>query len=138
MKEQEELLIKFKEYLKFNNKINKECCDDVLNDWIKSMLMIKSSITTKCCYEALRLLQHFLLEDSYEKDYIVKVNPIFGDLHQIRTSGFEARFLFNSKLFKTYIESYEATELEYEQNFGKRRYSSYDSFRQVRTRHFKK
>ena len=46
----------------------------------------------------------------------------------------ENRFLHNTKLFKTYIEAYQKTEEEYEMNFGKKRYSSYGSFRQVRRR----
>lgn len=44
-------------------------------------------------------------------------------------SGFEKRFYKNCKSSKSYSEAYEKTEQEYESNFGKRRYSSYDSFR---------
>ena len=46
--------------------------------------------------------------------------------------------IYNVKIFKTYKKAYEITEKEYQGNFGTRRYSSYDSFRQVRTRRIKK
>jgi hypothetical protein len=49
-------------------------------------------------------------------------------------SGFEKRFHKNCKAANTYEEAYELTELEYESNFGKRRYSSYDSFRVTKNR----
>ena len=135
---EEELFIKFTKHSKFNDKINNECCNDILKDWIKSTLLLKAKIKSSCCESSLRLLEHFIAEASYEKDYIVKDNSIFGDLSQIRVNGFENRFLYNVKLFKTYIQAYKQTELEYEQNFGKRRYSSYDSFRQVRNRNLNK
>jgi hypothetical protein len=57
---------------------------------------------------------------------------MFGDLVEIRTEGFERRYLHNVKIFNTYKQAYDRTEEEYQNNFGKRRYSSYDSFRQVR------
>ena len=57
---------------------------------------------------------------------------MFGDLVEIRTEGVERRYLHNVKIFKNYKEAYDRTEEEYQNNFGKRRYSSYDSFRQVR------
>tara|TARA_R110002167_G_scaffold66768_2_gene188921 strand:+ start:337 stop:549 length:213 start_codon:yes stop_codon:yes gene_type:complete len=49
-------------------------------------------------------------------------------------SGFERRFHKNCKLAKNYEDAYEQTETEYENNFGKRRYSSYDSFRVTKNR----
>ena len=48
------------------------------------------------------------------------------------------RYLTNIKLCKTYKAAYEKTELEYKKTFSKRRYSSYDSFRQIRSRKMKK
>ena len=44
-------------------------------------------------------------------------------------SGFEKRFHKNCKLVKNYEDAYDLTEKEYSENFGKRRYASYDSFR---------
>ena len=49
-------------------------------------------------------------------------------------SGFEKRFHKNCKLSKTYEDAYELTEQEYEFNFEKRRYASYDSFRVTKNR----
>jgi hypothetical protein len=63
---------------------------------------------------------------------------MFGDLNEIRREGFERRYLFNVSKTKTYIEAYKKTEDEYIATFGKRRYSSYDSFRNVRNRYVNK
>lgn len=49
-------------------------------------------------------------------------------------SGFEKRFHKNCQTAKNYYEAYEKTEQEYEENFGKRRYASYDSFRVTKNR----
>ena len=49
-------------------------------------------------------------------------------------SGFEKRFHKHCKATKTYEQAYEKTEKEYEETFGKRRYSSYDSFRVTKNR----
>tara|TARA_R100000781_G_C4074862_1_gene125738 strand:- start:522 stop:743 length:222 start_codon:yes stop_codon:yes gene_type:complete len=49
-------------------------------------------------------------------------------------SGFERRFHKHCKAARNYTEAYELTELEYEENFGKRRYASYDSFRVTKNR----
>jgi len=49
-------------------------------------------------------------------------------------SGFENKFHKYCKSSKTYEQAYERVEKEYEQTFGKRRYSSYDSFRVTKNR----
>ena len=49
-------------------------------------------------------------------------------------SGFEKRFHKNCQTSKNYYDAYEKTEIEYENNFGKRKYSSYDSFRVTKNR----
>lgn len=49
-------------------------------------------------------------------------------------SGFEKRFHKHCQETKTYEDAYELTEEEYEKNFGKRRYASYDSFRVTKNR----
>ena len=49
-------------------------------------------------------------------------------------AGFEKRFHKYCQTSKNYYEAYEKTEQEYESNFGKRRYSSYDSFRVTKNR----
>ena len=37
----------------------------------------------------------------------------------------------------THNDAYEQVEVEYEKNFGKRRYSCFDSFRQIKKRYLK-
>tara|TARA_R100001163_G_C5068278_1_gene208285 strand:+ start:333 stop:554 length:222 start_codon:yes stop_codon:yes gene_type:complete len=49
-------------------------------------------------------------------------------------AGFEKRFHQNCKIAKSYEKAYELTENEYEESFGKRKYSSYDSFRVTKNR----
>lgn len=49
-------------------------------------------------------------------------------------AGFEKRFHKYCQDTKTYERAYEKTEKEYEEHFGKRRYSSYDSFRVSKNR----
>jgi hypothetical protein len=49
-------------------------------------------------------------------------------------SGFEKRFHKYCKTSRSYCEAYEKTEQDYESNFGKRRYASYDSFRVTKNR----
>ena len=49
-------------------------------------------------------------------------------------AGFEKRFHKNCQGAKNYEDAYELTEKEYEENFGKRRYASYDSFRVTKNR----
>jgi len=48
--------------------------------------------------------------------------------------GFISAFFEMVPSFKTHIEAYEALESEYESIFNKRRYSNFESFRQVRDR----
>tara|TARA_R110000765_G_C18450041_1_gene548236 strand:+ start:145 stop:366 length:222 start_codon:yes stop_codon:yes gene_type:complete len=49
-------------------------------------------------------------------------------------SGFERKFHKNCNISKTYEDAYELTENEFEFNFGRRRYASYDSFRVTKNR----
>ena len=79
-----------------------------------------------------------MLAEFANKDYLVKKDAMFGDLFEIRTQGYENRYLSNIKVCKTYKAAYEKTELEYGKKFSKKRYSSYDSFRQIRSRKMRK
>ena len=56
----------------------------------------------------------------------------------LRPDGFEERFHYYCRREKTYTSAYEEAEKEYESYFGRRRYSSYDSFRTVIARKYKK
>ena len=59
-------------------------------------------------------------------------------LELITTQGFMEAYFRNLKSCSTQIEAYEATELEYQEMYkAGRRYSSYDSFRQLKNRQMK-
>tara|TARA_R110002020_G_scaffold2793_2_gene13090 strand:+ start:477 stop:680 length:204 start_codon:yes stop_codon:yes gene_type:complete len=62
----------------------------------------------------------------------------FEILALLSPTGFNDRFHANCKTTKTYVEAYEKTDSEYEQIFGKRKYSSYESFRVCLHRRLKK
>ena len=62
------------------------------------------------------------------------VKIVLEILALLSPSGFEKRFHKYCKSSKTYEQAYEKVEKEYELNFGKRRYSSYDSFRVTKNR----
>ena len=62
----------------------------------------------------------------------------FEILALLSPSGFNDRFHKHCKTSKTYVDAYEKTDTEYEQIFGKRKYSSYNSFRVCMNRRLKK
>jgi len=61
----------------------------------------------------------------------------FEILALLSPKGFEERFHNYCKKEKTYKIAYEKTENDFEKYFGKRRYTSYDSFRVVMQRKMK-
>ena len=56
----------------------------------------------------------------------------------ISADGFVRKFWEKTREHKTYKEAYEKLEQEYQDIFGKRRYSDYNSFRICRDRAAKK
>tara|TARA_R110002020_G_scaffold731_3_gene3631 strand:+ start:568 stop:762 length:195 start_codon:yes stop_codon:yes gene_type:complete len=56
----------------------------------------------------------------------------------ISADGFVREFWKRTKEHKTLIQAYENLEKDYEETFGKRRYSDYNSFRVCRDRKTKK
>lgn len=52
-------------------------------------------------------------------------------LELLDTEGFINRYYEHTRISTTYVNAYECTEAEYERAFLRRKYSSYDSFRQV-------
>tara|TARA_R100001509_G_scaffold73068_1_gene40780 strand:+ start:2556 stop:2753 length:198 start_codon:yes stop_codon:yes gene_type:complete len=56
----------------------------------------------------------------------------------LRADGFVQKFWEKTKNHKTYKAAYEELEKEYEELFGERRYSDYNSFRICRDRKIKK
>lgn len=95
-------------------------------------------ILQKCCTKTLRELQHLVLDDPTNSDYVVRKGAMLGDLNEIRSECFERRYHFNVSKTSTYVEAYKKTEDEYVKTFGKRRYSSYDSLMNVRNRYVTK
>ena len=134
----EALLEKIKLYLENEYIETEACCEKHFEEWIDAVMLFRKKTQTDCCTKALRSVQHFILEESMSSDYIVRKNAMFGDLKEIRRDGFERRYQQNIKLSKTYIAAYEKTEKEYISMFGKRRYASYDSFRNVRNRYVRR
>jgi hypothetical protein len=55
----------------------------------------------------------------------------------ISAEGFVKEFWKRTKTHKTLLAAYEDLEREYQQTFGKRRYSDYNSFRTCRDRKIK-
>ena len=132
------LLAKTKKYLKYSFVESSDCCEKYIEDWVDAVMAFRDKVKHDCCLKTLRSLQHFILEESSDTDYIVRKNAMFGDLKEIRRDGFERRYLYNIKITKTYIEAYKKTEKEYFKIFQENRYASYDSFRNVRNRYLKK
>ena len=136
--QKEKLLGKIKLYLDNEYVQTDACCEKHFKEWIDAVMMFRQVTQKDCCTKALRSVQHFILEDSISSDYIVRKNAMFGDLREIRRDGFERRYQHNIKITDTYIAAYNKTEDEYIEIFSKRRYASYDSFRNVRNRQAKK
>jgi len=136
--EQKELITKLAEYLGDNFDSKNKCCEKLVDLWIQAAEEFRASSPNVCCLSTMRSMVDFFAEESLKNDYIATKNAMFGDLFEIRTKGFEDRYMLNVRLHKTYKAAYEKTELEYKKTFSKRRYSSYDSFRKVRSRKMKK
>ncbi|MAR39098.1 MAG: hypothetical protein CMD22_00155 [Flavobacteriales bacterium] len=134
--DRDELIKKATTFLKSDFNSGKNCCHTHVLEWVDAVMQFRKNPHNSCCSNTLRSLQHLILEESSHKDYIVRKNAIFGDLFEIRGVGFEKRYNENVSITNSYIEAYEKTEEEYHFNFGKRRYSSYDSFRQVIKRRY--
>lgn len=136
--DKQRLLKKAKAYLANPYVESDSCCESHFEKWIDAVILFRSISQKECCTKTLRALQHFILEESVSSDYIVRKDAMFGNLNEIRRDGFEKRYQHNVKITKTYIAAYRKTEEEYNQMFGRKRYASYDSFRNVRNRYVKK
>jgi hypothetical protein len=134
----EDLLKIVSDYLDNNFSDPNKCCELHLIEWVNAVMDFRTKTVQKCCTKTLMGLKHLVLDESTNSDYVVRKGAMFGDLNEIRREGFERRYLFNVSKTKTYIEAYKKTEDEYIATFGKRRYSSYDSFRNVRNRYVNK
>jgi hypothetical protein len=109
-----------------------------ISKFIDELLLLKSNVSEEIFLRTFRILKYSILDESKNTDYIVAENAIFGEFKDIRNAGFYNRYLHNVKLTSTYLKAYQLTENEYTEIFGKKRYSSYDSFRIIKNRIIKK
>tara|TARA_B110000858_G_scaffold174445_1_gene207022 strand:- start:289 stop:702 length:414 start_codon:yes stop_codon:yes gene_type:complete len=108
-----------------------------ISKFLDELILFKSNVSEEVFLKTITVLRRAILEES-DSDYTVSQNAIFGDFKDIRNVGFYRRYLHNVKLTSTYTKAYQLTDNEYVETFGKKRYSSYDSFRIVKNRIIKK
>ena len=112
--------------------------DSNIEAFIDSLVLFESNTSQEIFFKIFTVLKNSIFEDSNISGYFATKNAKFGDFKDIRNAGFYRRYLYNVKLTPTYIKAYQLTENEYVETFGKKRYSSYDSFRIIKNRIMKK
>ena len=132
------LLRKIELYLESNSNGFSNVDDESVLDFLDALILFKLNSSKEVFLNTFIALRGSILEDSSASDYFATKNAKFGDFKDIRNVGFYKRYLHNIKLTKTYIKAYQLTENEYVETFGKKRYSSYDSFRIIKNRIIKK
>jgi len=132
------LIKKIELYLDTNSKGNYIDQNKSVSEFLDALILFKSNSSQDIFLKVFIALRGSILKDSNTSDYFATKNAKFGDFKDIRTAGFYKRYLHNIKLTKTYIKAYQLTEDEYVETFGKKRYSSYDSFRIIKNRIIKK
>ena len=133
-----ELINKIELYLDKNSIESSIDSEVYISKFIDALLLFKSNVSEEIFLKTFRILKYSILDESNSTDYIVAENAIFGEFKDIRNAGFYKRYLHNIKLTSTYIKAYQLTENEYVETFGKKRYSSYDSFRIIKNRIIKR
>ena len=103
-----------------------------ISEFIDALVLFESNTSQEIFLKTFSILKNSILDE--DSDYIVSKNAKFGDFKEIRNAGFYRRYIHNVKLTSTYIKAYQLTEDEYVETFGKKRYSSYDSFRIIKNR----
>ena len=133
-----DLIEKIELTLDKNSLVSKSDIYSNIDEFIDALVNFKSNTPKDIFLKTLIVLKNSILQDSNVSDYFAAKNAKFGDFKEIRTGGFYRRYLHNIKLTSTYIKAYQLTEDEYVETFGKKRYSSYDSFRIIKNRIIKK
>ena len=105
-----------------------------IEKFIDALVVFESNVSEEIFLKTITVLKNSIFDDSINSDYFATKNAKFGDFKDIRNAGFYRRYLHNVKLTSTYMEAYQLTEDEYVEIFGKKRYSSYDSFRIIKNR----
>jgi len=108
--------------------------DPNIEKFIDALVIFESKSSQEIFLKTFEALRNSILEESNSSGYFVTKNAKFGDFKDIRNAGFYRRYLYNVRLTPTYIKAYQLTENEYVETFGKKRYSSYDSFRIIKNR----
>jgi len=127
-----DLIKKIQLTLDLNTTESKYSIDLNIEKFIDSLVLFESNTSQEIFLKTFKILKNSILDQ--EADYTVGENAKFGDFKDIRNAGFYRRYLHNVKLTATYIKAYQLTEDEYVETFGKKRYSSYDSFRIIKNR----
>ena len=109
-----------------------------IEKFIDALVVFESNVSEEIFLKTITVLKNSIFDDSINSDYFATKNAKFGDFKDIRNAGFYRRYLHNVKLTSTYMKAYQLTEDEYVETFGKKRYSSYDSFRIIKNRINKK
>ena len=109
-----------------------------IEKFIDALVVFESNVSEEIFLKTITVLKNSIFDDSINSDYFATKNAKFGDFKDIRNAGFYRRYLHNVKLTSTYMKAYQLTEDEYVEIFGKKRYSSYDSFRIIKNRIHKK
>ena len=117
---------------------SKDSNDNNIEKFIDALVVFESNTSQEIFLKTFIELRNSIFEESIESDYFATKNAKFGDFKDIRNAGFYKRYLYNVKLTSTYMKAYQLTENEYVETFGKKRYSSYDSFRIIKNRITKK
>ena len=117
---------------------SKDSYDKNIEKFIDALVVFESNTSQEIFLKTFIELKNSIFEESSESDYFATKNAKFGDFKDIRNAGFYRRYLHNVNLTSTYIKAYQLTENEYIETFGKKRYSSYDSFRIIKNRIIKK
>ena len=117
---------------------SKSFIDSNIENFIDALVVFESNTSQDIFLKTFLALRNSILEESSISGYFATKNAKFGDFKEIRNAGFYRRYLYNVKLTSTYIQAYQLTENEYVETFGKKRYSSYDSFRIIKNRINKK
>ena len=120
------------------SKESKDSSSKSIEKFIDALVVFESNTSQEVFLKTFVELKNSILDESSKSDYFATKNAKFGDFKDIRNVGFYRRYLHNVKLTPTYIKAYQLTENEYIETFGKKRYSSYDSFRIIKNRIIKK
>ena len=133
-----DLIKKIQLTLDMDSTVSKSSMDSNIEDFIDALVIFEANTSQEIFLKTFVALRNSILEDSNISGYFATKNAKFGDFKEIRNAGFYRRYLYNVKLTPTYLKAYQLTENEYVETFGKKRYSTYDSFRIIKNRIIKK